>query len=90
MMYKNSLNNPKYSKLINEIIRLNKAVSEDSSLGDGFRIGHSYFCCGTDAATDERLRNILEYEILPLLKEYWFDEPDKFEDWSGRLTAALN
>jgi len=36
--------NEKFSALIECIKELNKAISNDESLGDGFRIGHSYFC----------------------------------------------
>ena len=32
---------------------------------------------------------IVEYELIPLLKEYWFDEPTKVENWIGRLRSAI-
>lgn len=88
-IYQNNKNSKKYSKLISEIISLNKAISEDSSLGAGFRIGHSYLCCGSDVVTDEWLNNVVRYEILPLLKEYWFCEQNKIEYWTSRLMNAL-
>lgn len=88
-LYQSNKVNEKYSKLINEIIQLNKVISEDCSLGDGFRIGHSYFCCDTDIITDDWLKSLLDYEILPLLKEYWFDEQDKVKEWTTKLTMAL-
>ena len=88
-LYQSNKVNEKYSKLINEIIQLNKVISEDCSLGDGFRIGHSYFCCDTDIITDDWLKSVLDYEILPLLKEYWFDEQDKVKEWTTKLTMAL-
>ena len=28
------------------------------------------------------MSNIVEYELVPLLKEYWFDEPIKVKDWT--------
>lgn len=88
-LYQSNKVNEKYSKLINEIIQLNKVIAEDCSLGDGFRIGHSYFCCDSDIITDEWLKNVLDYEILPLLKEYWFDEQDKVREWSNKLMMAI-
>ena len=30
-----------------------------------------------------------EYELIPLLKEYWFDEPTKVKDWSSNLRSAI-
>jgi hypothetical protein len=31
----------------------------------------------------------VEYEIVPLLKEYWFDEPDKVINWRDNLRSAI-
>lgn len=81
-------NSPKTEKLIETVIALNKAISEDESLGDGFRIGHSYFCPVADI-DDSRLKAAVEFEILPLLKEYWFDDPAKFREWANKLRNAL-
>jgi hypothetical protein len=33
-------------------------------------------------SNDEWLKLSVEYELLPLIKEYWFDEPVKIEHWS--------
>ena len=40
----NSFQNFKFDALIASVELLNKAITEDVSLGAGFRIGHSYFC----------------------------------------------
>ncbi len=53
-----------------------------------FRIGHSYFCTD-DEITDEWLKSVVEYEVIPLIKEYWFDEPTKVRDWSATLRSAI-
>ena len=59
-------------------------------LGEGFCIGHSYFCGLTpETANTQTLSSIVEYELIPLLKEYWFDEPAKIVDWSDRLRSAV-
>ena len=47
-------------------------------LGPGFQIGHSYFVpSGDEDSPDERwFRTIVETQIEPLLREYWFDRPE--------------
>ena len=57
-------------------------------LGEGFCIGHSYFC-NLKKAADQSLKAIVEYELIPLLKEYWFDEPTKVKDWANNLRSAV-
>lgn len=42
--YRMSLENEKFDKLIACVESLNNVISNDESLGDGFCIGHSYFC----------------------------------------------
>lgn len=81
-------NSPKLESLITAVESLNNTISADESLGDGFRIGHSYFCTD-DEITDEWLKSVVEYEVIPLIKEYWFDEPTKVRDWSATLRSAI-
>lgn len=88
--YRMSLENEKFDKLIACVESLNNAISNDESLGDGFCIGHSYFCnLLPDTINDQVLSGIVEYELIPLLKEYWFDEPTKVKDWSSNLRSAI-
>ena len=61
--------------------------SKDASLGEGFCIGHSYFCGGD--LTTERLRTIIEYDIKPMLREYWFDNDTKYQEESGKLISLV-
>ncbi|HHV71866.1 MAG TPA: EVE domain-containing protein, partial [Clostridia bacterium] len=82
-------NNPKFNTLVEQIKALNDFISKDESLGSGFRIGHSYLCTNSEV-TDEWLEAIIKYELLPLLNEYWFDEPSKIEQWSKKLCGALD
>jgi 5-methylcytosine-specific restriction protein B len=86
--YRTALNNEKFNRLIDCVIQLNTAIANDDSLGDGFCIGHSYFC-DIENIKDKTLSNIVEYEVIPLIKEYWFDEPSKVRDWSERLRSAI-
>lgn len=88
--YRMSLENEKFDKLIACVENLNNVISNDESLGDGFCIGHSYFCnLLPDTINDQILSGIVEYELIPLLKEYWFDEPTKVKDWSSNLRSAI-
>ena len=43
----------------------------------------------TETIDDQVLSGIIEYELIPLLKEYWFDESEKVRDWSIRLRGAI-
>lgn len=83
-----SISNPKYDALIAKVELLNKAIAVDASLGAGFRIGHSYFCTN-ELVDDAWLSSVVEYELIPLLFEYWFDEPSKIESWSAQLRGSI-
>lgn len=82
-------NNIKFNRIIKEITNLNKVISEDEMLGKGFMIGHSYFCLGRKV-TDEDLERIIDYEIMPLLEEYWYDDSEgKVEHWRDKFHNIL-
>lgn len=81
--------NEKYNKLIEKVVSLNKVIQEDESLGSGFVIGHSYFCVSEKIADDD-VSAIIEFELIPLIKEYWFDEQTKISDWSSKLRGVMN
>lgn len=69
---------------------LNAEISADKvNLGPGFAVGHSFFV-PRERVTDPAVwhERIVQTEIYPLLKEYWFDEPDKAETWRDRLLAG--
>ncbi len=87
--YQQSLDDDTLNVLIDLIKELNKEITADGSLGSGFCIGHSYFC-GRTECTDEWLKEVVEYEILPMLKEYWFDEPAKVQRWGNILRGVFN
>jgi len=84
-----SSNHDKFANLIACVKELNELISKDESLGDGFRIGHSYFCTN-DEITDYWLSSVINFEIIPLLNEYWFDEKSKIENWTKKLRGVLN
>lgn len=82
------INNKNATALIDVVNDLNKDIENDPNLGKGFKIGHSYFCVKN--ADNQTLRAIVKYEIVPLLEEYWYDEPSNVEKWSKRLFSVIN
>ena len=88
--YQSHLKNEKFDALINTVKYLNEIIASDESLGEGFCIGHSYFCNLIPNSIDQQvLSSIVEYELIPLLKEYWFDEPSLVREWSSNLRSAI-
>ncbi len=86
--YQAEIKNPKFSNLISQVQKINTEIENDESLGKGFRIGHSYFCTDTEV-NDMWLNGVVDFELIPLLNEYWFDEPDKVKDWAKILKGAI-
>ena len=88
--YQQGIGSDRFDSLVSCVTRLNDAISTDDSLGEGFRIGHSYFC-NMDASDADggKLSVVVEYEIIPMLKEYWFDDADKVRHWSHELRRAV-
>jgi hypothetical protein len=68
---------------------LNQIIADDDSLGDGFCIGHSYFW-NQEHITEEWLKNTIGFDVLPMLREYWFDNNDLYEQQVGKLMGLFN
>ena len=86
--YQESLKSDKFNRLIERVKDLNDHIATDDSLGEGFCIGHSYFC-ELKETSDQTLSGIVDFELAPLLKEYWFDEPEKAKKWIDDLRGAI-
>lgn len=86
--YLKAMNNIEFELLIQCIEDLNNEITQDDMLGKGFVIGHSYFS-NMNSVTKLEISNIVEYEIIPLLDEYWFDEPSKVDFWSEKLRNVI-
>lgn len=86
--YRESLASEQLNRLVRCVEQLNKDIESDDSLGRGFCIGHSYLC-GLEGAEPTRLAQIIDFELVPMLEEYWFDEPSKVSDWKTRLEASI-
>lgn len=89
--YQQAFANETFNALIDQIKVLNKEIAEDPSLGRGFRIGHSYFCGREEGGcTTDWMRSVVEFDILPMLAEYWFDEPAKLQRWEKNLRGVFD
>ena len=86
--YQNGLNSETLDELISKVKEINRKIAADKSLGRGFCIGHSYFC-GRDVCTDEWLHSVVDYDILPMLSEYWFDDENEFQRWKNILQGVF-
>ena len=87
--YQADFHNETFDTLIDHVKDLNKAIYSDDSLGPGFRIGHSYFC-GQTECSDEWMREVVYYDLLPMLQEYWFDDKRNLREWENKLTGVFN
>ena len=84
--YLQEINDPKLMDLVSAITKLNEIINHDDSLGSGFCIGHSYLC---ELGSDYDLGSIVEYDIIPMLREYWFDNDERFNQEAEKLRYAL-
>lgn len=86
--YLDTFGSPQLEKVVKAIVDLNMAITNDDSLGSGFCIGHSYFC-NLAKVNNELLKEIVEYDIIPMIREYWFDNDIKFNEEANKLIEAL-
>ncbi len=86
--YQNNLGNDIFNGLIEKIKELNRDISADKSLGKGFCIGHSYFSNWVEC-TDEKMQDVVDFDVLPMLEEYWFDDSTKLQRWSNILHGVF-
>ena len=80
--------------LVDVVRRLNQRIAEDEALGPGFQIGHSYLClpaAGPEnpADTDADVTSVVRYELEPLVREYWFDNPSAMDESIHELESVL-
>lgn len=79
----------KLSALVDAVREINKEIEKDPALGQGFCIGHSYFCM-QQGVTDEDVHGIARFEIEPLIAEYWFDDQQKVRSLTDKLESVFN
>ena len=80
--------------LVDVVRRLNQRIAEDEALGPGFQIGHSYLCLPAvgpenPAGTDADVTSVVRYELEPLVREYWFDNPAAMDESIHELESVL-
>lgn len=89
-----TLDSRSFDRLVDRVIELNADIAADPALGHGFAVGHSYLSIPSGVESDEEelagwLQSVVEDELVPLLEEYWFDEPSKADQWAIALRAAI-
>ncbi|MDO4275780.1 MAG: AAA family ATPase [Eubacteriales bacterium] len=87
--YQSDFHNETFDALIERIAQLNREIKNDDSLGEGFCIGHSYFC-GQSTCSEEWMKEVVYYDIIPMLQEYWFDDKQKVQHWENSLSGVFN
>lgn len=87
--YQQSLHDETFNKVVQAIVNLNNVIANDDSLGTGFCIGHSYFC-NQEVVSKEWIRNVVNYDIAPMLNEYWFDDPQKSKTQIDIIKSTLS
>ena len=75
---------------IEKVEELNRAIAKDESLGSGFELGHSYFCGQKNGVDDAWLHQVINYDIVPMLQEYWFDNRSEVKKWEAELNSIFN
>lgn len=77
----NGLSNSMIEHISSSVFKVNEKIKADSNLGEGFQIGHSYFCNFSNTE-DENIwwQEIIDFELKPLLEEIWFDELNNVSD----------
>lgn len=84
LIEKNNIKENDVNLLCDKMIALNEAIDDD--LGEGFEIGHSYFVDNLDSNNfTQSYKDIIDYEIIPLLEEYWFDDDTKIADYKQMI-----
>ncbi|MCY3982150.1 MAG: AAA family ATPase [Alphaproteobacteria bacterium] len=71
-------------RIVRNLLELNERIRDDKDLGPGFEIGHSYFV-PQESADEQWYLSTVETQIVPLLREYWFDKPEQVDELVEKL-----
>lgn len=74
----------------NKMNALNDTLGKDNNLGEQYKIGHSYITSTNIEDANKWFCQIVETEIYPLLREYWFDDVDKAKEERIKLLSNLD
>ena len=73
-----NVENALIDKISNRMNQLNSEINDD--LGSGFEIGHSFFTPNSATIPNtEWFNDVVDFEIKPLLDEYYFDDSSQVE-----------
>ena len=95
--YRQQVSSPYLDKLIDAVKDVNRAILKDDSLGKGFLIGHSYLInnrlynnTSPDTVFDvDMAESIIEFDLIPLVEEYWFDNETRLNSAKEKLRSVL-
>lgn len=88
--YQASLASPQFDRLVEAVKDVNQAILDDPALGDGYLIGHSYLCnLSAELIAAGELVSIVDYELVPLMNEYWYEAPQTAAEQIALLTSTL-
>lgn len=76
--------------IVTRMAALNQEIADDALLGENYQVGHSFFCPkgnNFEGLDRDWYEAIVETEILPLLREYWFDNENRAKQIAGKLLA---
>ena len=74
-------------RMCERMAKLNETIRGDRELGRGFQVGHSYFVPqGRDEPSEDWYNHIVDTQIAPLLREYWFDSPGRCREGNSSRT----
>lgn len=75
--------------IVHRMNALNELIRGDAhNLGWGYTLGHSFFCPLGETSLDHSwYEQVIEFEIAPLLREYWVDDESRAEEELKKLRA---
>jgi len=80
LLHENGVSDKLIIKIVTKMEDLNKKIADDDNLRKSFSIGHSYFCTKVESPNETWYKQVINNEIGPLLREYWFDDKQKAEE----------
>lgn len=88
-LQQNNVSSTLANHIASKMTSLNENIAQENTLGKDFKIGHSYFCDFPEDLNEENekewFEEVVEFEVKPLLEEYWFDKPNKVSEELSKL-----
>ena len=78
--------------IVTRLVALNSEIAGDKiRLGPGYQIGHSFFAPVDEVQSFDGAwyQRVIRHEISPLLREHWFEDPEKAETWTATLCEGV-